>query len=221
MAVALAAAQACSHLCCVGSSGCAGWGMARGWVHPSQKAGVCVSPPPCPPRRLFRLSFLASLPPASLSCPHRPTPTVPNCSIAADSNRRSTAIPLAVNVQVTLFHRQACEACGDSLLDLLDWAHRRLVWLQGHKPPAEVTARTPEVCRCCQYRCCCHHCCCPCRICCRRCRRSTTSPLLRGGPALIRAGSSLRTTPPLTQPPFRLEPHAVCFRACDDGNPKT
>lgn len=48
-------------------------------------------------------------------------------------------------LEVSLFHRQACEACGDSLLDLLDWAHRRLVWLQAHEPPAEVTAKTPQV----------------------------------------------------------------------------
>jgi hypothetical protein len=47
----------------------------------------------------------------------------------------------ACHVQTTLFHGDACEALGeDAALELVDWAARRLLWLNSRVGRAKATA---------------------------------------------------------------------------------
>lgn len=48
-------------------------------------------------------------------------------------------------LEAVLYHRQACEAVADALVDLADYCQRRLVWLlERARPPADVTATSSE-----------------------------------------------------------------------------
>lgn len=38
-------------------------------------------------------------------------------------------------LEALLYHREGCDACGDLLVELADYCHRKMVWMLGVKPP--------------------------------------------------------------------------------------
>ena len=42
---------------------------------------------------------------------------------------------LANLLEAMLYHKQACEAAGDLIVELVDYCHRKLVWLLNKPPP--------------------------------------------------------------------------------------